>query len=98
MCRRAVFATAGVANAPNARPEACARARDGGERRKRIGLYDARRARAMKRETDAKRDEQTTVTTMTTTMTDEGIDDGSDEAQRLRSGTSSRFRNSAAPR
>ena len=51
----------------------------------------------MKRETDAKRDEQTTVTTMTTT-TDEGIDDGSDEAQRLRSGTSSRFRNSAAPR
>lgn len=52
----------------------------------------------MKRETDAKRDEQTTVTTMTTTMTDEGIDDGSDEAQRSRSGTSSRFRNSAAPR
>ncbi len=52
----------------------------------------------MKRETDAKRDEPTTVTTMTTTMTDEGIDDGSDEAQRLRSGTSSRFRNSAAPR
>ena len=26
VCRRAVFATAGVANAPNARPEACARA------------------------------------------------------------------------
>jgi 25S rRNA (uracil2634-N3)-methyltransferase len=47
VCRRAVFATAGVANAPNARPEACARARDGGERRKRIGLYDARRARVL---------------------------------------------------
>ena len=48
VCRRAVFATAGVANAPNARPEACAQR--AGRRRakeKRIGLYDARRARAL---------------------------------------------------